>query len=465
MSETRAAAAERPRRSRFRVNPKIFATAIVTSLVLGGLLGWLANLTSAGWLVTTLDTIGSTFADLLTFTVLPLIFTAIVVGINSLRAIGGGRAAARLTGKTALWFALTSLIAVVIGLALGKLLQPGNGLDIEPDQQRVQEVNDMASGSWLDMITGMVPQHLVAAFSEGETLQVVFVSLLVGAASYSLGDKAQPFVDFTRSVFEIIQRVLSWIILLAPLGTLGLIGNAVATYGNRFFVPLFTLTAATYVGCAVVLFVVYPVLLRAVAKVGAGRFFGKSWTALQFAFASGASGATLPLTRQSAVNLGVPPSYANFAVPLGSTTKMDGCASIYPAVAAIFIANLFGIELGVAQYLTIVAVAVFGAVATAGVTGWFTMLTLTVGALGFPPSVIATGIAIAYAIDPILNMMRTMTNVGGQIAVPVIVSRSEGILDDEKLAERSSPPILSRDDPDSDEAEPEVTATPAATVS
>src|SRR5699024_8504887 len=245
MSETRAAAAERPRRSRFRVNPKIFATAIVTSLVLGGLLGWLANLTSAGWLVTTLDTIGSTFADLLTFTVLPLIFTAIVVGINSLRASGGGRAGARLTGKTALWFALTSLIAVVIGLALGKLLQPGNGLDIEPDQQRVQEVNDMASGSWLDMITGMVPQHLVAAFSEGETLQVVFVSLLVGAASYSLGDKAQPFVDFTRSVFEIIQRVLSWIILLAPLGTLGLIGNAVATYGNRFFVPLFTLTAAT----------------------------------------------------------------------------------------------------------------------------------------------------------------------------------------------------------------------------
>lgn len=461
MSQAHAAAADKPRGSRFRINPKIFAVAVLASLLLGGVLGWIANVTSAGWLVTTLDTVGSTFADLLTFTVLPLIFTAIVVGINSLRSIGGGRAAARLTGKTALWFALTSLLAVIIGLVLGRLLQPGDGLHIEPDQGRLREVNDMAGGSWLDMITGMVPQHLVAAFSDGETLQVVFVSLLIGAASYSLGDKARPFVEFNRSVFEIIQRVLSWIIMLAPLGTLGLIGNAVATYGNRFFMPLLTLTVATYVGCAVVLFVVYPVLLRFVAKVGPGRFFAKSWTALQFAFASGASGATLPLTRQSAVNLGVKPSYANFAVPLGSTTKMDGCASVYPAIAAIFIANLFGIELGIAQYLTIIVVAVFGAIATAGVTGWFTMLTLTVGALGFPPGVIATGIAIAYSIDPILNMMRTMTNVGGQIAVPLIVARSEGLLDDEKLAESGTQPIPSRDDETdpAGPAEPEVVAT------
>src|SRR5699024_6141400 len=144
---------------------------------------------------------------------------------------------------------------------------------------------------------------------------------------------------------------------------------------------------------------------------------------------------------------------------------MDGCASIYPAVATIFTANRFGIELDVAQYLTIVEVAVFGAIATAGVTGWFTMLTLTVGALGFPPSVIATGIAIAYAIDPVLNMMRTMTNVGGQIAVPVIVSRSEGILDDEKLAERRSPRILTRDDPAADEPDSEPAVTAATTVS
>ena len=424
-------------------SPKTFAIAVIASLVLGAGLGWIAQLTHADWLVTTLDTIGTTFTHLLTFMVLPLIFTAIVVGINSLRGVGGGRTAARLGGKTALWFAITSLIAVVIGLAAGRLFQPGSGLVIEPDPQRLHAVGQKTHGSWLDLVNGLVPENLVSSFASGQTLQVVFVALLVGAASYHLGDKATPFVAFNQSLFEVIQRVLGWIIRLAPIGTLGLIGHAVATYGNRFFEPLLKLTAATYLGTALVLFVVYPVLLRFVAKVSPLKFFGKAWTVLQFAFVSRSSSATLPLSRQAAVNLGVDRSYANFAVPLASTTKMDGCAAVYPAVGSIFVANLFGIPLGPVQYLTIIGVAVFGAIATAGVTGWFTMLTLTLSALGFPPGVVATGIAIAYAVDPILDMIRTATNVAGQIVVPVIVARTENLVDDDVLATRSAPPLLS----------------------
>lgn len=443
MSASTGSAAPSKKRSRF--NPKLFAIAILASLVLGALLGWAGRATGAEWLVTTLDTIGSTFTNLLTFTVLPLIFTAIVVGIDSLRTVGGGRTAARLGGKTALWFAITSLIAVTIGLVVAGLFQPGRGVSIAPDPESVSEIGGKTSGSWLDLITGLVPENLVSAFAEGETLQVVFVALVIGAASYSLGDKAAPFVNFNRSLFEVIQRVLGWIIRLAPLGTLGLIGNAVATYGNEFFMPLLKLTGATYLACAVVLLVVYPVLLWSVAGVSPARFFGKSWTVLQFAFVSRSSSASLPLSRQTAENLGVHPSYASFAVPLATTTKMDGCAAIYPAIGSIFIANMFGIPMGPVQYLTIVAVAVFGAIATAGVTGWFTMLTLTLAALGFPPEVVATGIAIAYAVDPILDMMRTMTNVAGQIAVPTVVARTEGLLDDEVLHRHSEPPLLNPD--------------------
>lgn len=431
-----------PERRRPRFNPRLFAVAVVASLVVGALLGWIAKATDAQWLITTLDTIGSTFTNLLTFTVLPLIFTAIVVGITSLRSVGGGRTAARLGGKTALWFAITSLIAVVIGIAVGRLVQPGQGLVLEPDPERLKSIGEKTQGSWLDLINGLIPSNLVSAFSEGETLQVVFVALIIGAAAYSLGDTAKPFVDFNRSLFEVIQRVLGWIIRLAPIGTLGLIGNAVATYGNEFFAPLLKLIGATYAGCALVLFVVYPVLLRFVAKVSPATFFAKAWTVLQFAFVSRSSGASLPLSRQTAENLGVSSSYANFAVPLATTTKMDGCAAIYPAVGAIFIANLFGIQLGVVQYLTIVAVAVFGSIATAGVTGWFTMLTLTVSALGFPPEVVATGIAVAYAVDPIMDMARTATNVAGQIVVPTVVARGEGLIDDEVLNAPSDPPLL-----------------------
>ncbi|GAB2733463.1 dicarboxylate/amino acid:cation symporter [Salinifilum aidingensis] len=429
-------------RRRFRFNPKIFAVLVLASLVAGAGLGWLARATGADWLTTALDTIGSTFTNLLTFTVLPLIFTAIVVGINSLRNIGGGRTAARLGGKTALWFATTSFIAVIIGLVIGRLFQPGDGTSLAPDPENVREVGEKSAGSWLDLLTGLVPDNLVSAFADGETLQVVFIALLVGAATYSLGDKAAPFVSFNRSLFEIIQRILGWIIRLAPLGTLGLIGNAVATYGNEFFAPLLKLTGATYVACALVLLVVYPVLLATVARVSPLRFFSKAWTVLQFAFVSRSSSATLPLSRQTAENLGVQPAYANFAVPLATTTKMDGCAAIYPAIGSIFIANMFGIELGATQYVIIVLVAVFGAIATAGVTGWFTMLTLTVSALGFPPQVVATGIAIAYAVDPILDMMRTMTNVAGQIVVPTVVARTEGLIDDERLHQPSEPPLL-----------------------
>nr|WP_218888756.1 dicarboxylate/amino acid:cation symporter [Saccharopolyspora hordei] len=429
-----------------RLNPKLFAVAVIASLVLGALLGYIAKQTGAAWLATTLETIGSIFTKLLTFTVLPLIFTAIVVGINSLRGLGGGRVAARLGGKTALWFAITSLIAVAIGLAVGTLVQPGRGLVIEPDPDKLQAIGEKTEGSWWDLITGLVPSNLISAFAEGETLQVVFVALVIGAATYSLGEKAAPFVEFSKAAFEVIQRVLGWIIRLAPLGTLGLIGNAVASYGNEFFAPLLTLIGSTYVACALVLFVVYPLLLGLVAKVSPVRFFAKAWNVLQFAFVSRSSSASLPLTRQTAQDLGVPPSYANFAVPLATTTKMDGCAAIYPAVGSIFIANLFGIGLGPVQYLTIVAVAVFGAIATAGVTGWFTMLTLTTAALGFPAEVVATGIAVAYAVDPIMDMVRTATNVAGQIVVPTVVARSEGLLDDEVLARPSTPLVDSAEE-------------------
>ncbi|SDH58790.1 Na+/H+-dicarboxylate symporter [Actinokineospora alba] len=421
-----------------------FGIAVLAGLVLGALLGFVAKQTDTAWLTTTLKTIGDVFTSLLQFTVIPLVFTAIVVGVTSLRGLGGARTAARLGGKTLLWFGVTSLIAVLIGIAVGLIGGAGKGVDVEPSATAVDKLATRDHGDWLTVLNGLVPSNLFSAFTEGEVLQVVFVAVLVGIAAYSLGERAAPFVAFNKAIFDIIQKVLGWIIRLAPLGVLGLIGTAFATYGNGFVKPLLSLIASVYVAAALVLFVVYPVLLRFYGKVSPKTFYAKSWTALQFAFVSRSSGATLPLSRQSAVNLGVDPGYAGFAVPLGTTTKMDGCAALYPAIATIFIANLFGISLSGWQYVGIVAVAVFGAFATAGTTGWFTMLTLTLGTIGLPPEVIATGVAIVYGIDPILDMIRTATNVAGQITVPVLVARGEGLLDDEVLA---APPLLDTPEP------------------
>ncbi|MBM7770095.1 Na+/H+-dicarboxylate symporter [Actinokineospora baliensis] len=419
-----------------------FGLAVLAGLVIGALLGFVAKQTGAAWLTTTLKTTGSIFTNLLQFTVIPLVFTAIVVGVNSLRGLGGGRTAARLGGKTLLWFGITSLIAVLIGIVVGLVSGVGKGIDVTPSEATVQRLADRAQGDWLTVINGLVPENLFSAFASGEVLQVVFVAALVGVATYALGERAKPFIAFNQAAFDIIQKVLGWIIRLAPLGVLGLIGTAVATYGNQFFKPLLSLIAAVYVAALLVLFVVYPVLLRFVGKVSPRVFFAKSWTALQFAFVSRSSGATLPLSRQTAVNLGVRPGYAGFAVPLGTTTKMDGCAALYPAIATIFIANLFGVQLSAWQYAGIVLVAVFGAFATAGTTGWFTMLTLTLSTIGLPAEVVATGVAIVYGVDPILDMIRTATNVAGQITVPVLVARGEDLIDDDVLAAPSAPPLL-----------------------
>ena len=409
--------------------PRVFAVLTLAGLVLGALLGVVARLTGQDWLVSTLDTIGSLFTGLLQLTVVPLVFLAIVVGIVSLRGLGGGRVAARLGGRTVAWFAGTSLIAVLIGLAVGLIARPGAGVSLAADPATVEAMGQRTAGSWKALLTGLVPDNPFSAFAEDNVLQVVLVALLVGAAAYALGETAEPFVAFSRSAFEIILKIIGWIVVLAPIGVLGLIGNAFATYGSGFVGSLFGLIATVYLGCALVLFGVYPLLLRFVAGVRPRRFFAVTWPVLQFAFVSRSSGASLPLTRQAAIDLGVDRDYAGFAVPLGSTTKMDGCAAVYPALATIFIANLTGYPLAFWQYLAIVAVAVFGALATAGTTGWFTMLTLTLGVIGMPPELIAVGIAVIFGIDPIMDMMRTATNVAGQVTVPTVVAAQEGLLD------------------------------------
>src|SRR5690606_15500374 len=172
------------------------------------------------------------------------------------------------------------------------------------------------------------------------------------------------------------------------------------------------------------LFVVYPILLQA-HGLSPIRYFQSAWPAIQLAFVSRSSIGTLPVTeRITEKNLGVPREYASFAVPLGATTKMDGCAAIYPAISAIFVAQFFGISLGIEHYLLIVFVSVIGSAATAGLTGATVMLTLTLSTLGLP----LEGVGLLLAVDPILDMGRTAVHVAGQALVPTIVAKRQGIL-------------------------------------
>jgi Na+/H+-dicarboxylate symporter len=402
--------------------PKVpFWAQILLGLVLGALLGWAAKSGDIHWLEVTLGKIGDLFVQLLMVVIAPLVFFAILVSITNLRNVSN---AARLAGRTLMWFMITSLIAVVIGLAIGLITDPGSGTGLTA----ADGAEPKKHGSWLDFLTGIIPKDVITPFTELHVLQIVFMAAAAGIAILQLGAKAKPVLDLSQSALELLQKVLWWVIRLAPLGSLGLVGTAIATYGWNLIGKYATFTVDIYVGCAIVLFGVYPLLLATVAKVNPLRFFRGAWPAIQLAFVSRSSVGTMPLTQKVTERLGVPREYASFAVPFGSTTKMDGCASIYPAIAAIFVAQVFDVPLEVKDYILIAFVSVIGSAATAGLTGATVMLTLTLSTLGLPMA----GVGLLLAIDPIVDMMRTATNVAGQSVCTLLVAAQEGILDRDK---------------------------------
>ncbi len=414
-----------------------FGIQVLAAMILGLALGLVArNLGpaegQAGYaLAETLRQVGVIFVQLLRVLVPPLVFTAIVASIANIAQLQN---AARLVWRTLFWFAVTALVAVLIGIALGLILQPGLHTTVAAAAAKAPKTH----GSWLDFLTGLVPGNILGLAASTSVvdgaaktslsfnvLQIVVISLVTGVAALKVGEAGEAFLKFNASALAIVRKVLWWVIRLTPIGTIGLFGNAVAQYGWTTLGQLGAFTGAIYVGLALVLFVVYPTVL-ALNGLNPLRFFQGAWPAIQLAFVSRSSIGTLPVTEAVTENsLGVPRAYAAFAVPLGATTKMDGCAAIYPAIAAIFVAQFFGVHLAWSDYFLIVFVSVIGSAATAGLTGAVVMLTLTLSTLGLP----LEGVGLLLAIDPILDMGRTAVNVAGQALVPTIVAKREGILD------------------------------------
>lgn len=413
-----------------------FGAQVILGLVAGLLLGlWVrasaSDTGAAAAFGEALHTIGQLFVQLLKALVPPLVFTAIIASIAALRDLEN---AARLVSRTLLWFALTALIAVGIGIALGLIIQPGLHAGVDLSAARAPS----SSGSWIDFLKGVVPANFLGisastAIADGKAatglsfnvLQIIVIAIAIGAAAVRVGAPGEAFLAFNASALAIFRRLLRWVIALTPIGSAALIGDAVVRYGWDALSALGAFATAIYLGLGLVLFAVYPLLL-AVNGLSPRRFFSAAWPAIQLGFVSRSSVGTLPVTEQiTEERLGVPRAYAAFAVPLGATTKMDGCAAIYPAISAIFVAQFYGVPLHLADYGLIAFVSVVGSAATAGLTGATVMLTLTLSTLGLP----LEGAGLLLAIDPILDMGRTAVNVAGQALVPTIVAKRAGILD------------------------------------
>ncbi|AOX06481.1 sodium:proton antiporter [Corynebacterium sp. NML98-0116] len=405
-----------------------FGAQVIAGLIIGLILGLIAAANDITWLSETLSWVGSAYVQLLKLLIPPLVFTAVVTSIANLRKVTN---AARLAWQTLLWFAITAFFSVIIGIIVGTVMQPGANSSVDASSA----AEPSGSGSWLGFLNTVIPSNFfglgvkvseTSASVNFNVLQILVISLLIGVAAIKAGKAAEPFLQFSASFLEVIQVVLWWIIRLAPIGSAALIGKAVATYGWEALGNLGQFVLAIYVGLALVIFVLYPAVL-AVNKVPVGGFFRRVWPVTTLGFVTRSSMGVMPVNQRTVEeSMGVPREYAAFAMPLGATTKMDGCASIYPAIAALFVAQFYGLDLGATDYLLIVIVAVLGSAATAGTTGATVMLTLTLSTLGLP----LAGVGLLLAIEPIIDMGRTAVNVTGQAVVAAIVAKREGILDE-----------------------------------
>ncbi len=393
-----------------------FWQRVMGAFALGALAGWLLGEPAGRWL----QPLGTLYITLIRMIAVPLVFFAVIDAVGRLH---GQRSIAALGGKTFLWFALTAVCAVGVGLGVAWLLDPGKG--VEGLVAAENYVPRQVPGP-VQVLLDVVPANPFGALAEGRILQVLFFAALIGAALVKLGSRAEKLRALAGEASATMMQITRWVLEVTPLGTFGLIAALVGTYGFEKLLPLGSFVIALYAACALHILVTYGGLL-ALHGLNPWRFFKGAAAGMQVAFVSSSSFASMPVALRCVThNLGVNRDYAAFAVPLGASIKMDGCGAIYPAIASVFIAQYFGIELSAAQYFAILLASVLGSFGTAGVPGTaIVMATVVLGAAGLP----LEGLGYLVAIDRILDMMRTMTNVTGQMLVPVLVAREEGLLD------------------------------------
>ncbi len=410
-----------------------FWQRVLAGFVLGALAGWALGPEAEAWF----GPLGTLYVNLIKMIAVPLVFFAVM---NAVASLHGQKSVAALGGRTFAWFAATATLAVLVGLGIGWLLQPGAGVTgLQADPAYTPRTLPRI----VDVLLNIVPSNPFQALAgvaigkdasganavvpgSSTVLQVIFFAGLVGFALVKLGERTTGLRKLVGEASDTMIQVTRFVLEMTPIGTFGLIAGLVGAYGFEKLLPLGNFVFALYLACALQIVVVYGGLLLA-HGLNPLKFFKGAAPGMQVAFVSSSSFAALPAAIRSVThNLGVDRDYAAFAVPLGASIKMDGCGAIYPALTAMFVAQYFGLDLAPTQYLIILIASVLGSFGTAGVPGTaIVMVTLVLHAAGLP----LEGIGYLVAIDRVLDMMRTMTNVTGQMLVPVLVARETGLLD------------------------------------
>ena len=363
---------------------------------------------------------GTLFLNLIKMIIVPLVLASLIVGTCGL---GDVKKLGRIGGKTIAYYLLTTAFAVVLGLILANVFSVGSGF-VLPSEIKAAEAKEMPS--IIDTFLNIIPTNPIKALADGNMLQIIAFALILGSGIVALGDKGKPVLEFFDSLAEATYKITGGIMNLAPYAVFALITPVVATNGPKVLLPLLSVIIIVYIGCFLHAALVYSSTLVLFAKFSPLKFFKGIFPAQAIAFTTCSSSAALPVNMQcTEENLGVKKSICSFVLPLGATINMDGTA-LYQGVCALFIANVYGIDLTIAQQATIVLTATLASIGTAGVPGaGLIMLTMVLQSVGLP----LEGLALVAGIDRILDMARTTVNITGDSACAVIIAASENELD------------------------------------
>jgi Na+/H+-dicarboxylate symporter len=366
-----------------------------------------------------LKPIGSLFVNTIKMLIVPLVFCSIIVGITSMQDTSK---MGRIGFKAVLFYLLSTAVAITIGLLLGNLLQPGAGLELVAQQAETVK----ATPSLADTLVALVPTNPIGALAQGHILQIIVFAVALGVSLTLIGEKGKPAVAVFESLAEAMYKLTDLVMKLAPYGVFALMAWVAGKYGLTLLLPLMKVIGAVYLGSILHVLGVYSALILFIAKLSPVQYFRGIVDAQVVAFTTTSSAGTLPVSMKCArEKLGVSKGVTSFVLPLGATINMDGTA-LYQGVTTLFVAQAFGIDLGMPEYLTIILTATLASIGTAGVPGaGLIMLTLVLTTVGLP----VEGVALIAGIDRILDMARTTVNISGDIAASVIIAKSENELD------------------------------------
>jgi Na+/H+-dicarboxylate symporter len=413
-------------------------TKILLGLLLGAAFGIAAN--RWGWhdfVIDYVKPVGTAFVKLITMVVIPLVFASLLVGTASLNDI---RKLGRIGIRTAGYYVTTTVIAISLGLVLANMIQPGAGL---PEDTKARLLESGTEGmeaqlanalkpSIKDTLLEIIPSNPIRAFAEGKMLQVIFFALLTGICLTLIPDaRSAPVVAFFEGLNDTMIQMIHVIMKTAPYAVFALIAAVTADFGAEILVVLLRYALVVLLGLALHVTVVYSVAIKIFTRTKIKAFFKGIRPAQIIAFSSSSSSATLPITMECAEeNLGVPREISSFALPLGATVNMDGTA-LYQGVAAVFIAQVYGMDLDLGQQLTIVLTATLASIGTAATPGAsMATLVIVLKSIGVP----VEGIGLILGLDRILDMCRTAVNVTGDASCAMVVAALDG-----KLGKTSPP--------------------------